>query len=320
MIPVCLYFQVHQPYRLRRYNYFDVGREHRYFDDDRQPRAAARASPSGATCRRPRCSSGCSSATRASPSSFSLSGCLLEQLAGLGARGAATPSGASRDTGRVEFLAETSHHSLAWLASPRRVRGAGRAPPAPVVEELGPEPARLPQHRAHLLRRARGLPRGARLPRRARRRRRAARSAPRLAPTTSTARPTPPGLPLLLRDYRLSDDIAFRFSNRAWSEWPLTAEKYDRWIARPARRRPVALHGLRDLRRAPVEGDRHLRVLRGLGRPAPGAARRRLPDAVAGDRDACPAATPSRRRARSPGPTRRATSRPGRATTSRRTR
>ena len=33
MIPVCLYFQVHQPWRLRRYNYFDVGREHRYFDD-----------------------------------------------------------------------------------------------------------------------------------------------------------------------------------------------------------------------------------------------------------------------------------------------
>ena len=33
MIPVCLYFQVHQPWRLRRYNYFDVGREHRYFDE-----------------------------------------------------------------------------------------------------------------------------------------------------------------------------------------------------------------------------------------------------------------------------------------------
>ena len=35
MIPICLYFQVHQPFRLRRYNYFDVGREHRYFDDAR---------------------------------------------------------------------------------------------------------------------------------------------------------------------------------------------------------------------------------------------------------------------------------------------
>ncbi|MBR3353292.1 glycoside hydrolase family 57 protein [Candidatus Saccharibacteria bacterium] len=35
---------------------------------------------------------------------------------------------------------------------------------------------------------------------------------------------------LLLKNYRLSDDIAFRFSNRAWSEWPLTVPKYQRWI------------------------------------------------------------------------------------------
>lgn len=35
---------------------------------------------------------------------------------------------------------------------------------------------------------------------------------------------------LFLKDYRLSDDIAFRFSNRQWAEWPLTAEKYRGWI------------------------------------------------------------------------------------------
>jgi alpha-amylase len=37
-------------------------------------------------------------------------------------------------------------------------------------------------------------------------------------------------LVLLLRNYRLSDDVAFRFSNRSWAEWPLTAEKYARWV------------------------------------------------------------------------------------------
>ncbi len=37
-------------------------------------------------------------------------------------------------------------------------------------------------------------------------------------------------LRLLLKNYRLSDDIAFRFSNRAWTEWPLTVPKYQRWI------------------------------------------------------------------------------------------
>ena len=43
----------------------------------------------------------------------------------------------------------------------------------------------------------------------------------------------PPGMPdfkLLLKNFRLSDDIAFRFSNRAWEQWPLTADKLAHWI------------------------------------------------------------------------------------------
>jgi len=38
-------------------------------------------------------------------------------------------------------------------------------------------------------------------------------------------------LRVLLRNYRLSDDIGFRFSSRWWEEWPLTAEKYASWLA-----------------------------------------------------------------------------------------
>ncbi len=45
-----------------------------------------------------------------------------------------------------------------------------------------------------------------------------------------------PKLKLLLRNFRLSDDIAFRFSNRSWGDWPLTAEKYAGWLARPLRK------------------------------------------------------------------------------------
>jgi len=37
-------------------------------------------------------------------------------------------------------------------------------------------------------------------------------------------------LRLLARNYKLSDDIGFRFSNREWKEWPLTAEKYAEWV------------------------------------------------------------------------------------------
>jgi alpha-amylase len=39
-----------------------------------------------------------------------------------------------------------------------------------------------------------------------------------------------PKLKVLLKNFQLSDDIAFRFSERGWSEWPLTAEKFVNWL------------------------------------------------------------------------------------------
>ncbi|HZP81100.1 MAG TPA: glycoside hydrolase family 57 protein, partial [Chthonomonadaceae bacterium] len=42
----------------------------------------------------------------------------------------------------------------------------------------------------------------------------------------------PCGLPVLLRNYRLSDDIGYRFPNRSWENWPLTAETFAGWLAR----------------------------------------------------------------------------------------
>jgi alpha-amylase len=40
-----------------------------------------------------------------------------------------------------------------------------------------------------------------------------------------------PGLRLLARNYPLSDDVGFRFSDRNWAGWPVTADKYARWVA-----------------------------------------------------------------------------------------
>jgi alpha-amylase len=50
------------------------------------------------------------------------------------------------------------------------------------------------------------------------------------SPNFLYANPINPRLKLLLRNYKLSDDIAFRFSNRSWSEYPLTTEKYAKWL------------------------------------------------------------------------------------------
>lgn len=44
---------------------------------------------------------------------------------------------------------------------------------------------------------------------------------------------------LLTKNYRLSDDIAFRFSNKTWNEWPLTVDKYIRWLETAGKQGPV---------------------------------------------------------------------------------
>ena len=230
MIPVCLYFQVHQPWRLRRYNYFDVGREHRYFDDaanrDMLRRVCERSYlPATAMFgrlleRHPRFSV-----------AFSISGCLLEQLDAWApdVRDAFRRL-ASIGGERVEFLAETSHHSLAWLVSQEEFAEQVVLHRRTVADVFGREPTVFRNTEliysdslaAFLEEKGfRGVLADGVEPLIGRR-------SPRHVYRAATAN----GLPLLLRDYRLSDDIAFRFSNRSWNEWPLTAEKYDRWVSR----------------------------------------------------------------------------------------
>ena len=46
-------------------------------------------------------------------------------------------------------------------------------------------------------------------------------------------------LKLLMKNYRLSDDIAFRFSDKHWKEWPLTVEKYMKWVETDTLRGPL---------------------------------------------------------------------------------
>lgn len=230
MIPVCLYFQVHQPERLRRYNYFDVGREHRYFDD-----AANRAILSRVAERSYRPATAMLERLLERHErfavAFSLSGCLLDRLAAWAPdvldafrRLAATPGG------RVEILSETSHHSLAWLVSLPEFEAQVALHRRMVVETLGQDPRVFRNTELIYSDALAGFLEG-----------KGYRGvlADGVEPLTGPRSPrrvyraaTPGGLPLLLRDYRLSDDIAFRFSNRGWSEWPLTAEKYDRWVSR----------------------------------------------------------------------------------------
>jgi alpha-amylase len=225
MPDICLYFQVHQPYRLGDYRIFDIGHGHTYFDTAHNAEIVRRIAdrcyiPANALLAR---------LINASNGTFkvamSLSGAVVEQL----------PPDALASfqeligTGGVELLGETYFHSLAALADEDEFcqqvelhralmqRTFGQRPRVFRNTELivSDEIARLVQRfgfDAVLVEGADHVLQGR-------------------APTHVYASAAAPSLRFLPRHYRLSDDIAFRFSAHDWSEWPLTADRYAQWLA-----------------------------------------------------------------------------------------
>jgi alpha-amylase len=231
MKSVCFYFQVHQPYRVKRYRVFDIGNDPEYFNDRsdtdlnnrRIIEKVARKSYIPAT-------KALIEMLRRHPEmrvSFSFSGIALEQLERY------VPEAIELfkeliDTGRAEVLGETYYHTLAFFYSP------------------GEFEQQVAKHR-DLIRRLFGVwPRVFRntelsyrndLAEWAERSGYIGILAEGWDPILGWRSPNyvykPKGVAntrLLLKNYRLSDDVAFRFSSRDWSEWPLTAEKFAEWI------------------------------------------------------------------------------------------
>jgi alpha-amylase len=227
MPSVCFYFQVHQPYRLRPYSVFDIGRRSDYFDDALNAAILRRVAD--------KCYLPMNALLRELVErfegrfrvAFSISGTALEQFQSW------TPEVADGfrallDTGCVELLGETSHHSLSFLADVaefdaqvdehrRRIEAAFGVRPQVFRNTeliLNNDLARHLERRDFRGALAEGADRvlGWR--------------SPHFVYTAWTA----PRLPLLLKSYRLSDDIAFRFGNRDWEGYPLTAEKFAAWI------------------------------------------------------------------------------------------
>ncbi len=225
---LCLYFQVHQPYRLRQYRFFDIGKNHDYFDDFANKTIMARVA---SRCYVP--------ANRlmlelinkydgAFKIAYSVSGIALEQMEQFAPQALESFKELAR-TGHVEFLAETYAHSLSSLISPRKFRDQIKVHVNAMEKYFGQKPkafrnteliysdtigemvsgmgftTMLTEGARHIL----GWK----------------------SPNYLYVNALNPKLKLLLRNFRLSDDIAFRFSNQSWGDWPLTAEKYAGWIA-----------------------------------------------------------------------------------------
>ncbi|MEC9372342.1 MAG: glycoside hydrolase family 57 protein, partial [Planctomycetota bacterium] len=238
MASVVFYFQVHQPWRLRRYTVFDT--DHFYFADGENDRIMRKVAEK---CYRPATQLILDLVRRHEGRfrvAYAITGTALDQMEAW----APDVIDIFRElaaTGCCEFLGETYHHSLAFLYSREEFRAQVDLHSKRIEELFGVTPRVFRNteliynndvgHFVSEMKDAAGRPRFAGM---------LAEGADFVLGYRSPAyvyRPPhtgagPDGRPfgLLLKNFRLSDDIAFRFSNRDWKEWPLTAEKFAHWV------------------------------------------------------------------------------------------
>ena len=224
---ICLYFQVHQPTRLRLYRFFDIGKDSHYYDDFTNRTIMRRVSQK---CYLPMNEILLDLVRRYNGKfkvAFSISGSALEQFERY-APEVIDSFKALAATGNVEFLGETYFHSLASMASYPEFEHQVLKHKNAIETLFGVTPTAF-RNTELIYSNAIGemvydlgfktvLTEGAR------------HIMGWQSPNYLYCGETQPKLKVLLRNYGLSDDIAFRFSNRGWADWPLTGEKYLGWL------------------------------------------------------------------------------------------
>ena len=224
---ITLYFQVHQPARLRLYRFFDIGKDSHYYDDFANRTILRRIAQKCYIPMNQLLLELISKHGGDFKVAFSISGTALEQFDRY-APEVIDSFRALAATGKVEFLSETYYHSLASLANPQEFKHQVLKHKALIEETFGVTPVTF-RNTELIYNNSIGeqvaemgfktiLTEGAR------------HIMGWKSPNYVYAHDTTPGLRLLLRNYRLSDDIAFRFSDKGWEDWPLTAEKYLGWL------------------------------------------------------------------------------------------
>ncbi|MEO1652371.1 MAG: glycoside hydrolase family 57 protein [Bacteroidota bacterium] len=227
MKTICLYLHVHQPFRLKKYRFFDIGSNHDYYDDFQNENIIRKVAQN---CYLP-ANQILLDLIQQHPDffkvSFSISGPALDQLEKYAPE---VVEGFVKlaQTGNVEFIAEPYAHSLAFHrdeeefkaqieSSKDKIKKLFKQTPqtfhntemiyndriGEIITEMGFR-AVITEGASHIL----GWK----------------------SPHYVYYNALNPKLKIMLRSFNLSDDIAFRFSDRSWSEWPLTTEKYVSWL------------------------------------------------------------------------------------------
>ena len=224
---VCLYFQVHQPTRLRQYRFFDIGKDSHYYDDFANRTILKRIAQKCYLPMNELLLEAIKSSKGKLKLAFSISGSALEQFDRY-APEVIDSFKALAETGSVEFLCETYNHSLASLGSAQEFKHQVTKHKEAVEKYFGVAPKTFRNTEliysdeigksVYELGFKTMLTEGAR------------HIMGWRSPNYLYKSDVKSGLKLLLRNYSLSDDIAFRFSDKGWGEWPLTAEKYLGWL------------------------------------------------------------------------------------------
>ncbi len=227
MKTVCLYFQVHQPWRLKVYRFFNIGKDHNYLDDFTNRAIMQKVArqcylPMNALLLKL-----IKENKGAFKCSFSITGSAVEQFRAY-APEVLDSFRALAETGCVEFLAETYSHSLAALSSKEDFVEQVKLHSKMIKDEFGKKPVAFRNteliYSDQIGEMVAGLGFKTIL----------AEGAKHVmgwkSPDYIYTNAIDNSLRVLLRNYKLSDDIAFRFSNQGWDQYPLTADKFASWV------------------------------------------------------------------------------------------
>jgi alpha-amylase len=227
---VVLYLHVHQPYRLKQYTIFDTARDHEYFNDASETDLNNRRVFERICEKSYRPMNALLEQLLARHDDFKLSlsitGTFIEQ-AEQWAPDVIDSFKRLVATDKVEILAETYHHTLSFFYSRAEFERDVRLHREKIEQVFHVTPsvfrntelaydnslATWAERRGYKGIVAEGWDPVLNW-----------RSPNHLYKATGTN-----DLALLLKNYRLSDDLAFRFGNQSWAEWPLTAHKFAQW-------------------------------------------------------------------------------------------
>ena len=228
MKTVCFYFQVHQPWRLKTYRFFQMGNDHNYLDDFTNRAIMQKIARECYLPMNALLESLINEHKGAFKCTFSITGSAVEQFKAYAPEVLESFKRLAA-TGCVEFLAETYSHSLSSLYSVDEFKQEVKLHTQMLKEEFGVKPTAFRNteliYSDEIAKAVESMGFKTML----------AEGAKHIlgwkSPNFVYSDAVDNKLRLMLRNYKLSDDIAFRFSNEGWNEWPLTADKFAGWVA-----------------------------------------------------------------------------------------